>query len=87
MRKKRSEETAEKFLLVWRKKRELLRWRVNGEGLGEEEVAKGSSRKKPLINQTAFKTETVIQAQHTHAHTHLVLVAEISLSVKSAGLL
>lgn len=70
-KKKRSEETAEKFLLVWRKKRELLRWRVNGEGLGEEEVAEGSSRKKPLINQTAFKTETVIQAQHTHAHTHI----------------
>lgn len=53
-------ETAEKLLLVWRKKRELLRWRVNEEGLGEEEVAEGSSRKKPLISQMAFNTETLI---------------------------
>lgn len=59
-KKKKSVETAEKLLLVWRKKRELLRWRVNEEGLGEEEVAEGSSRKKPLISQMAFNTETLI---------------------------
>lgn len=35
-------------------------WRVNEEGLREEEVVEGSSRKNPLINPTTFKTETII---------------------------
>lgn len=59
-KKEKSVQTAEKFLLVWGKKREVLRWRVNEEGLGEEEVAEGSSRRNPLVTPTAFKAETVI---------------------------